>query len=339
MNKKFSKLVMAATLLATSSVYVPTFANNVVISSNSSSSNTVVDQSQVLLPIVQVKGEILVPLRAYLNLVGIEQITWQPVHTPGTYAKITIEAPMQFTQSYYGNLIRGLGGIYGNTIEPLPKALEGIVGKEVEMQSVETPSLQEKALDVTINSEGSSTGYAFYNYANVNGTLYVTPAGLKPFGFINLEQIDDAHAMVFFRTQEQIKQSYQAFEAKFQEALAKLTPDEVITTWIRAQQSRCGSLQYALLSPELQAKVLPEVKQRGWVTGGSSPTLRGGQVVVEQISNTADQATYKLQLESMLQGKVYEKLEQVVTVSKIENRWFITNVKGSDGYYTYENLD
>lgn len=335
MNRKFSKLVIVAILLATNSLSVPAFATNARVDRGTEVAEA---QSKALLPTIQIKGQTLIPLRAYLKLVGINEVIWQPVHTPGTYAKLTIEAPAQFIQAYHNNLERGLGGIYGNTIEPLPKALEGIVAQEEHTQLADEPSLQEKAIEMTINSEGSSTGYVFYNYANNKGTLYVPPMELKPFGLVELEQLNDTQARISFRTQQQIKQSYQAFDQQLQDALMQLTPDEVITTWIRAQQARCGALQYVLLCAELQQKVLPEIKQRGWVTGGSSPTLRGGKVKVEQLTNTADQVTYKIQLESMLQEKVYEKLEQIVTVSKIEGRWCITKVSGADGYYNYENL-
>ncbi|MGL4736393.1 MAG: hypothetical protein ACRCW2_02955, partial [Cellulosilyticaceae bacterium] len=262
MNKKFSRIIVAATLLATSSLYGSTFANNITTLNHSTAQ---IDQSQALLPTSTVKGETLIPLRAYLNLVGIDKITWQPVHTLGAYAKLTIEAPAAFTQSYHGNLERALGGIYGNTIEVLPMPLQGLMQQEKEEAELNPTSLQEKAIEVTINSEGNSTGFVFYNYANVDGTLYVMPTALKAFGFETLDQISDNQALVSFRTQEQIKQSYKAFDTKFQEALSKLTPDEVITTWIRAQQSRSGSLQYALMCPKLQEKVLPQIKERGWV--------------------------------------------------------------------------
>ncbi|MGL4344158.1 MAG: hypothetical protein ACRCTE_03095 [Cellulosilyticaceae bacterium] len=337
MNKKFARLVIMAMLMGVSSMCYGVFAKD---NSISVSSEIACSESEAVLHTATVKGQTLIPLRAYLDLVGVKIINWQNINTLGAYAQLTVEAPARFTQQYESNLRRALGDSYGDTIDPLPPVLEGIVKQEEEQPASDMEkSLQEKALTIVINSQGNTMEYAFYDYANVGGTLYIDDNALELFGLEGIKTIDNNQAKIYFKTQEQIKTSCEPLNIELNERLKKLTPDEVIKVWIRAQQARSGALQYALMSPELQIKVLPEVKQRGWVTGGSSPTLRGGKVTIEQITHTDEQVVYKIHLESMLQGKVYEALEQVVTLSKVDNRWAISSAEGAIGYYTYETLN
>lgn len=79
------------------------------------------------------------------------------------------------------------------------------------------------------------------------------------------------------------------------------------------------------------------------MTGGSSPTLQGGAVTIlnkEQVSE--QEVKYTVQYESMLQGKVYETLQQTITMAKHKADdtayWEITDVQGDIGYYTYEMI-
>ncbi|MCM2998296.1 hypothetical protein M3647_12460 [Paenibacillus cellulositrophicus] len=77
----------------------------------------------------------------------------------------------------------------------------------------------------------------------------------------------------------------------FMNALQADTPEDAAKTWIRGVQKRSGPMQYAVMTPALQAKTKQQFEDNFWVTGGSSPhmgtvtnmttkTLSGGKVQI-----------------------------------------------------------
>ncbi|MGD0153670.1 MAG: hypothetical protein ABSC17_07905 [Thermacetogeniaceae bacterium] len=59
--------------------------------------------------------------------------------------------------------------------------------------------------------------------------------------------------------------------------------------WGRGEQTRCGSMQYTVLSPELCQQADQRIREAGWVTGGSSPWV--GPITVQEEKKLSETAT------------------------------------------------
>lgn len=179
-----------------------------------------------------------------------------------------------------------------------------------------------------------------YDYQIIHDKLYVPYSLFKTIGIEGVV-VDkgDKEIVINVHSKEEVQQEIDVI----QNALHTSDSEILLGLWVRGQQLRSDALQYATLSDALKEKVLPEIKEKGWVTGGSSPTLRGGEVTIlnkEEVSEK--EIKYIVQYESMLQGKVYETLQQTITMAnyKIDDTtyWEITDVQGDVGYYTYEMI-
>lgn len=295
-----------------------------------------------------VDEQVLIPFIAFMNLIGISDIQWEPRDSDSIEGHLILEEPGVFGRAYASNLIRGLEPREDDELERVPSTFDTVIKNIVKDTSESSPKptsdLSTKRLIMKINSDGFSTGYATYNYKMINGCIYMPPQELKGFGFQELNINPNSNcAIVTYYTPEQLTKQALEKVSPIENTIKVLQPQDIISLWIRGQQTRSGALQYNLLSPELQCKVIEEAKTIGWVTGGSSPTLLHGKDTVTHIDKVSEDAyVYTIRYESMLQGQVYEILDQTVTVSKCReentNYWCITKVIGDVGYYTFENV-
>ncbi|WP_054744091.1 hypothetical protein [Cellulosilyticum ruminicola] len=253
---------------------------------------------------------------------------------------LTIEAPNYFNEFYY-NVLSNICDTYDEEMEsgltPLPKSLKGLTSINLEtFNNYHTKYIQKKPIEVTINSQGYQFGCIMYDYHIINNTL------MLPEGFM-IQYLDVNPQTKKALPQNEAAKILKQKTVQLEQKLKLENPEEVLALWNRAQQTRNGALQYNLLSKEAKERVLPEVKTRGWVTGGSSPSLKGGKITVQKAEDLLNgEMRYTVTYESMLQGKVYETLEQVITIKsyKEENKTYyaITNVTGAVDYYTYESI-
>lgn len=282
---------------------------------------------------LQINNKTYVPLRELANKVGVQNFQWRAGEKGrNVKAYITLEAPAYFWKFYYSVLTMGLEPYNQSTdIMPLPESLQGLlVGREIEYNPMNASRIyNDKPIDLTVVSEGYETGRVIYDYTMIDNILYVP-----------VNEIETYFGIYTTQNQLQVKLKEQISEVE--EALKLENPRDVLALWIRGQQLRSGALQYAVLCNDLQEAVLPEVKVRGWVTGGSSPSL-GGMVIIkneEEINEST--LRYTVQYESMLQGQVYEILEQVIEMKTYEAQdkiyWRISKVNGDVGYYTFNNV-
>jgi len=328
--------IMAFTLVASSA--------NVMASVEVSGNNLITNgvEKEQLLEIPLVGACDLVPLRLTLEEIGVTDLKWESSTSEWLKGKITITLDSYFTSAELRNLKRALltENPYWET--KLPEAVTTLLTPEMENneESAESISNQKRGIEMVINSDGYVAGYMFYNYEIISDKLYVPYSVFKNMG-IDGVRVDKENKEITINRNS--KEEIQKEVDTIWKALHTSDSEVLLGLWIRGQQLRSGALQYAVLSDSLKEKVLPEIKERGWVTGGSSPTLRGGKVTVLTKEEVSEQEiNYIVAYESMLQGKVYETLQQTITMKKhTENDssyWEIIDVQGEVGYYTYENI-
>ncbi|WP_047151745.1 hypothetical protein [Aneurinibacillus tyrosinisolvens] len=117
---------------------------------------------------------------------------------------------------------------------------------------------------------------------------------------------------------------------RFEDALLADTAKDALNTWVKGVQTRNGSLQYAVFSPQLRAKTLKEFNESYWVTGGSSPHMGTIEKLhAKEINKQTIEFSFDYNLQA--QGKSIGKGKAVMRVQKIPTErgegWFITNIK------------
>lgn len=336
-RKRFLVAVsMAVTLVASS---VVTMAS-VEVRGYKLITNGVEKEQLLALPIV---GDCdLVPLRLTLEEMGVTDFKWEPSTSEGVKGKITITLDSYFRNAQLRNLKRGLIIENPYWYGKLPEAVTTLLTHEAESNKMAANCIpnQKRGIEIDIKSEGYTTAYMFYDYQIIHDKLYVSDNLFQSIG-IDGVIVDKGTKEVTINVPS--KEEIQKEIDTIQNALHTSDSELLLGIWIRGQQFRSGALQYATLSDALKGKVLPEIKERGWVTGGSSPALQGGEVTLlnkEEVSG--QEVKYTVQYESMLQGKVYETLQQTITMAKQKADdaayWEITDVQGDVGYYTYEMI-
>lgn len=345
MKKFFSKAVACVVVVGSCISMMgqtPIFAEQVVFNN---------EVKQAVTNYLLINNEVYVPFKWMLNEVGIKDFKWENGKKgSNTKAYITVDAPAYFWGSYYAMLESAFtvyDAEYEDTLTPLPESLKGFLKPEEEINNdeVKITTLNERPIELTVTSQGYETGEMIYNYKIIDGTLYVPVNEVKGYFGIDGVTIDKASnkAVLRYTSQVELQEQLQNEIAKLEQNLKLEKTEDVLAVWIRAQQTRNGALQYSMLCNDAKQNVLPEVKTRGWVTGGSSPTLRGGKVSIKNKEKLDDQTMrYTVTYESMLQGKVYENLEQVIMMKAYEEEgktyWCISKVTGDRDYYTYESV-
>lgn len=297
---------------------------------------------------IEINNNIYVPFRWLVQQVGIKDFTWkQGKPNMGTKAHIEIEVPAYFTKRYIQNLGRGLDSDYDTSNSYLPNNFNNIKFNSYassEFKKIDDV-LNSRQIIIDITSNGYIDGIALYDYEIIDNTLYI---GLgsnisEIFGLQSLNVDKSSNKIILtYISQGYLKQLLENEVIDLSLKLRAETAEDALKVWIRAQQMRSGALQYSILSTQLQESVLPEIKERGWTTGGSSPKL-SDQVMIKQEQKVNDTTViYTVSYESLLQGKVYERPEQKIEIKAYETPtgtyWKISNVTGDTGYYTYNNL-
>ena len=328
--------------------YTPMKAEEVTAASFAAKNNEMAYLSQsTTADYLQINNTVYVPFKWLTEQVGIEAFTWQQgkPHS-GAKAHIEIEVPAYFTERYIQNLERGLDA-EDTSKQSLPEYFNKIqlnTYASSEFKRIDS-GLNTKQIILDITSNGYVDGLAVYDYKIVANTLYI---GLgrsiaEIFGLQSLKVDSAAHKVsLTYITQHDLKQLLEDEVLEVALQLRAETAEDALKAWIRGQQARSGALQYTMLSKQLQEHVLSEIKERGWTTGGSSPSL-GDQLTIKQEQRVNDTTMlYTVGYESLLQGKVYETPEQKIEIKAYQmltgTYWKISRVTGDVGYYTYNDL-
>ncbi|MCM3698779.1 hypothetical protein [Paenibacillus macerans] len=115
----------------------------------------------------------------------------------------------------------------------------------------------------------------------------------------------------------------------FMSALQADTPEEAAKTWIRGVQKRNGPMQYAVMTPALQASTKQEFEDNFWVTGGSSPHMGAVEKLdTKSLSDKKVQITFNYPLIVMEEVIGYGKAS--LTIEKgsglYEDNWAISKI-------------
>ncbi|PWK15700.1 copper amine oxidase N-terminal domain-containing protein [Tumebacillus permanentifrigoris] len=114
---------------------------------------------------------------------------------------------------------------------------------------------------------------------------------------------------------------------ELERALAAGSPEVAAQTWAHGVKERNGAEQYAVLSPELRAKMKDEFAQAYWVTGTSSPAVESYQLTHEK---RIDDNTYTYNIEFSYATSTGPAGQEVraVTVKREGTHWFLTQLGG-----------
>ena len=119
----------------------------------------------------------------------------------------------------------------------------------------------------------------------------------------------------------------------FMYGLKPRTSKEAVDTWLKGVKSRSGSIQYAVLSTDLQEKTYDKFSERYWTTGGSSPWINDIVFLKEEsISDWKVEYTIKYNLKSS--AGIEDSGEKIITVEKnpdeYSSGWYITEIKSKE---------
>ncbi len=118
----------------------------------------------------------------------------------------------------------------------------------------------------------------------------------------------------------------------FQRYFTADTPREIVDIWAKGVKNRNGAVQYTVLSPDLQAKVLPKFTASGWDTGTSSPWVRS--ILIREMGKEGDSYTYKATV-TMATSNDSQETQLRVSVQQNAGKWCITSITTSDGQSYY----
>jgi hypothetical protein len=98
-------------------------------------------------------------------------------------------------------------------------------------------------------------------------------------------------------------------------ALAPTNPKGVATAWAEAAKNRNGAVQYMLLCPELQKANLNTLEGLNWVTGVSSPQIKGYKI---SAPHQKDQNwEFDIQYQLAMSGKTVGVTNDHIQVTKV----------------------
>ncbi|AFS79568.1 copper amine oxidase domain-containing protein [Gottschalkia acidurici 9a] len=196
---------------------------------------------------------------------------------------------------------------------------------------------------ISISSGGLA--YASNNInLNFNGQGYVPPSNTK---------VEDGHIMIplkWIAEQLGAKVSWdnenktvdikvpesrilQSQINSFMYGLEPRTPKEAVDTWLKGVKSRSGSIQYAMLSTNLQEKTYDKFNEGYWNTGGSSPWIDDIVFLKEENINDA-KVEYTIEYNLKSSAGIEGKGEKVITIEKnpeeYSSNWYITEIKSKE---------
>lgn len=277
------------------------------------------------LPLIEEKGNILIPLREFASAMGASSITWDaPHHT------VTVVVDNFFKAHEYLSFLSGLQSAQNDY--PLPPRLQNLNLPAYPLYSKTPPMLHSNPIGLNIVSGELTMPWSVYDYEVQNGTLYVGIDWLNTLFLAQIEQTPTC-LLITYPTREVLYQDI----AALLELTMPLSAEEAIALWIHGQQNRNGALQYAALSPELKVKAFTYFHKQGWVTGSSSPSLE--QAAVDDISSPDDSTViYKVTFKERNSIHENSQIHQTLTIKKYtcdeQDYWFITEASGDLDYYS-----
>jgi hypothetical protein len=118
-----------------------------------------------------------------------------------------------------------------------------------------------------------------------------------------------------------------------EKALVPQTAEDAALTWAKGVQTRNGALQFAVLSPELQAKMKADYVAMNWVTGVSSPWVERYKITrkVQQDEGWEFEIEYQIMTSSGRAGTQSDRIR----VNQLNGDrtslvgWYITQLSSS----------
>lgn len=276
-------------------------------------------------PLIQEKGEILIPLRWFATTMGASSANWDAhSHTA------TVIIDDFFKAHEYLSFLNGLE--YADTDYPLPERLQNLNLPAYPLYSTNPPMLNKSPIGLDIVSGDLKMPWAVYDYQIKNGILYV---GINWLNTLFLAQIEETPTTlcITYPTSNELDQDILALEA----LTTPTSAEEALALWIHGQQHRNGALQYAALSPKLKEVALGHLYKQGWVTGGSSPSLEKATIQTA-FSPDKDTSIYEVVFNERNGVTEDSQIHQKITIQKDtingKDYWFITEVTGDLDYYT-----
>ncbi|CEH28321.1 copper amine oxidase N-terminal domain-containing protein [Aneurinibacillus migulanus] len=324
---KKRKLILPSLALAMTLSTVPVFASQpLTIQINGSVTST---PSGVHV----VKDQVMLPLRWACEQLGARSIEWD-----AKFKTVSIE--INETYDAFAKLSSYVRALTPRDQEketemwplsekakkiPLPRLSDRAVTLNFPEQHIEPKN------SITILVNGSP--YAAYSAEIHNGRVYVLSDWIQELFNADVTYDQKTNTLsIQAPDREEIEKQIRTIE----EALIPATPEEALKLWGRGEQTRSGALQYAALSPELREKAMEQVKDRGWVTGGSSPWV--GPITVKEekkLSNTTVQ--YTVTYPEITSDRSATGTETFIVEKRTVNEkegWFITKLLFANPYYT-----
>lgn len=268
-----------------------------------------------------------IPLRWIAQKMGASKVIWED-HT------VTVEIPDYLTRQQYIRYLNGLKLVNENHY-PLPERLRELNFPEVEFKGYDyAEDITQKPVTINIISNDFEMPWTMYDYQLVNGTLFVHHRWLNTLFLADTKYDAKANTLeVSYITPQELKIIMKELEEK----LAPVNPEEALALWIKGQQARNGALQYAALSLELKEKAMTVIKDRGWVTGTSSPYL-GKATLLETKQTDENTVQYVVTYDEMLSGSIFNTFKQTITVQRQNGedtaRWYITHIDNNNASYS-----
>lgn len=273
------------------------------------------------LPVVE--GQVLYPIEELSYLMGAIDVSWYP-----NKKVLTVENPSFYEQGLYLSYLAGLDQQSDPEDYPLPDRLQKLPLPPYPRDSMTPVSLHEAPIGLTIMDKKYMMPWAVYDYEWIDDVLYVSQEWFNVM-FLAQTEYEGEKIIMTYPTAKQIEQNV----GKLEQVTRPRTPEEAVALWIHGQQVRSGALQYSALGSDLQKQVWEQ--QKGWVTGGSSPSV-GKATTVHTEYVKEDMRRYTITLEEVLQGKVNSMLAQTLIIRsyKIDDQmyWGITQAEGDLGY-------
>lgn len=129
-------------------------------------------------------------------------------------------------------------------------------------------------------------------------------------------------------THQQTKAQVELFK-KALDMLGANSPEQVISIWVKAEETRNGVLHYAVACDELKDKIVKEWGQPEntfWIYGGSSPWLDEYKIVYnKKLSDLEYEVKIKFFWETSAGPS--KPSETTLTIIKIKDFWCVKEVK------------
>jgi len=111
-----------------------------------------------------------------------------------------------------------------------------------------------------------------------------------------------------------------------QQTILASTPEEAVQKYAEGVKTRNGAVQYAMLTPGLQEQKKSTFEEMSWVTGVSSPWIE--KYTIDKGTQISEgQWKFKITYTFNTSENESSMEEAVVTVNKIKDYWYISNIE------------